>query len=151
MTATGNSLLITSAIVYTFCFQHHHHLPDASCIPARCHHHLTNITPKASPVLCCPAGSHGGEHVQVEGSFDNWTSRQQLQRSGREFTVIKLLPPGVYQVRDSSDTNMFGCLHCLAETYMHHIYAPSAKVNDLGRLSTYILVLVPLCLTLHLC
>jgi hypothetical protein len=45
----------------------------------------------------CP-GSHGGEHVQVEGSFDNWSTRQQLQRSGREFTVIKLLPPGVYQV-----------------------------------------------------
>jgi 5'-AMP-activated protein kinase regulatory beta subunit len=43
-------------------------------------------------------GSHGGEHVQVEGSFDNWSTRQQLQRSGREFTVIKLLPPGVYQV-----------------------------------------------------
>lgn len=47
------------------------------------------------------AGSHGGEHVQVEGSFDNWTTRQQLQRSGREFTVVKLLPPGVYQVRQA--------------------------------------------------
>lgn len=46
------------------------------------------------------AGSHGGEHVQVEGSFDNWSTRQQLQRSGREFTVVKLLPPGVYQVRN---------------------------------------------------
>jgi 5'-AMP-activated protein kinase regulatory beta subunit len=39
--------------------------------------------------------------VQVEGSFDNWTTRQQLQRSGREFTVVKLLPPGVYQVGDT--------------------------------------------------
>lgn len=46
-----------------------------------------------------PAGSHGGEHVEVEGSFDNWTSRQPLQRTGRDFTLIKLLPPGVYQVR----------------------------------------------------
>lgn len=48
------------------------------------------------------AGSHGGEHVQVEGSFDNWTTRQQLQRSGREFTVVKLLPPGVYQVQTTA-------------------------------------------------
>lgn len=34
----------------------------------------------------------------MEGSFDNWTTRQPLQRSGREFTIVKLLPPGVYQV-----------------------------------------------------
>ena len=43
-------------------------------------------------------GSHGGNQVAVEGSFDNWTSRQTLQRSGKNFTVVKLLPPGVYQV-----------------------------------------------------
>jgi 5'-AMP-activated protein kinase regulatory beta subunit len=45
------------------------------------------------------AGSHGGEHVEVEGSFDNWSTRQPLQRTGRDFTVIKLLPPGVYQYK----------------------------------------------------
>jgi len=44
------------------------------------------------------AGSHGGGHVEVEGSFDNWTTRQVLQRSGKESTIVKLLPPGVYQV-----------------------------------------------------
>ncbi|KAF6254171.1 hypothetical protein COO60DRAFT_1543014 [Scenedesmus sp. NREL 46B-D3] len=53
---------------------------------------------------CCSAaaavaGSHGGEHVEVEGSFDNWSTRQPLQRTGRDFTVIKLLPPGVYQYK----------------------------------------------------
>jgi 5'-AMP-activated protein kinase regulatory beta subunit len=51
---------------------------------------------------CCCAlfsGSHGGEHVEVEGSFDNWSTRQPLQRTGRDFTVIKLLPPGVYQYK----------------------------------------------------
>ena len=48
---------------------------------------------------CPTAGSHGGNHVEVEGSFDNWTTRQPLQRSGKDFTIIKLLPPGVYQVR----------------------------------------------------
>jgi 5'-AMP-activated protein kinase regulatory beta subunit len=44
------------------------------------------------------AGSHAGSHVEVEGSFDNWTTRQVLQRSGKESTIVKLLPPGVYQV-----------------------------------------------------
>lgn len=45
------------------------------------------------------AGSHGGEHVEVEGSFDNWGVRHTMQKSGKDFTIIKLLPPGVYQVR----------------------------------------------------
>eukprot|EP00882_Tetradesmus_deserticola_P010062 GHRQ01010632.1.p1 GENE.GHRQ01010632.1~~GHRQ01010632.1.p1 ORF type:complete len:278 (+),score=82.35 GHRQ01010632.1:267-1100(+) len=53
--------------------------------------------PKLVPVVI--AWSHGGEHVEVEGSFDNWSSRQPLQRTGRDFTVIKLLPPGVYQYK----------------------------------------------------
>ena len=44
------------------------------------------------------AGSHGGEHVEVEGSFDNWGVRHAMQKSGKDFTIIKLLPPGVYQV-----------------------------------------------------
>lgn len=44
------------------------------------------------------AGSHGGGHVEVEGSFDNWTTRQPLQYTGKDWTIIKLLPPGVYQV-----------------------------------------------------
>ena len=44
-------------------------------------------------------GSHGGDHVEVEGSFDNWSTRQHMQKSGKDFTIIKLLPPGVYQVK----------------------------------------------------
>ncbi|KAG1668826.1 hypothetical protein FOA52_004920 [Chlamydomonas sp. UWO 241] len=43
--------------------------------------------------------SHGGNHVEVEGSFDNWTTRQVLQRAGKESTIVKLLPPGVYQYK----------------------------------------------------
>jgi 5'-AMP-activated protein kinase regulatory beta subunit len=36
----------------------------------------------------------------VEGSFDNWQSRQALHRSGtREFAIVKMLPPGVYQYK----------------------------------------------------
>lgn len=43
------------------------------------------------------AGTGGGEHVEVEGSFDNWQSRQRMQRSGKDYTIVKLLAPGVYQ------------------------------------------------------
>ena len=38
--------------------------------------------------------------MEVEGSFDNWQSRQALHRSGnREFAIVKMLPPGVYQYK----------------------------------------------------
>eukprot|EP00850_Spirogloea_muscicola_P016233 SM000130S27120 [mRNA] locus=s130:401971:403042:+ [translate_table: standard] len=43
--------------------------------------------------------SHGGNSVSVDGSWDNWTTRQPLQRSGRDFTIVKMLPPGVYQYK----------------------------------------------------
>lgn len=45
------------------------------------------------------AWSHGGAQVGVIGSWDNWQTRQQLQRSGRDFTLIKVLQPGVYQYK----------------------------------------------------
>ncbi len=35
--------------------------------------------------------------MTVEGSFDNWSARHVMQRSGKDFTIVKLLPPGVYQ------------------------------------------------------
>ena len=44
--------------------------------------------------------THGGERVEVEGSYDNWSTRTPLHRSGtRDFAVVKLLPPGVYQYK----------------------------------------------------
>ena len=43
--------------------------------------------------------SHGGDSVEVEGSWDNWTSRHTLLKSGKDFTVVKLLMPGVYQFK----------------------------------------------------
>jgi 5'-AMP-activated protein kinase regulatory beta subunit len=53
--------------------------------------------PKLLPTVIVWA--HGGSHVEVEGSFDNWTTRQAMQRSGKDFTIVKLLPPGVYQYK----------------------------------------------------
>lgn len=46
--------------------------------------------------------AHGGSHVELEGSFDNWTQRFTMQRSGKDFTLVKLLAPGVYQVRNTA-------------------------------------------------
>ncbi|KDD72719.1 hypothetical protein H632_c2978p0, partial [Helicosporidium sp. ATCC 50920] len=43
--------------------------------------------------------TYGGSRVQLEGSFDNWTQRHELQPSGRDFTLVKLLAPGVYQYK----------------------------------------------------
>lgn len=45
------------------------------------------------------AGSRGGNDVAVEGSFDNWSTRTGLQKTGNNFTIVKLLPPGVYQYK----------------------------------------------------
>ncbi|XP_043688806.1 SNF1-related protein kinase regulatory subunit beta-2 [Telopea speciosissima] len=42
---------------------------------------------------------YGGKEVAVEGSWDNWKTRKPLQRSGKEFTIVKVLPSGVYQYR----------------------------------------------------
>lgn len=43
--------------------------------------------------------SHDGCEVSVEGSWDNWKTRIALQRSGKDFTIMKVLPSGVYQYR----------------------------------------------------
>ncbi|XP_074285548.1 SNF1-related protein kinase regulatory subunit beta-1 isoform X1 [Silene latifolia] len=43
--------------------------------------------------------SLGGNNVAVEGSWDNWTSRKILQRSGKDHTVLLVLPSGIYHYR----------------------------------------------------
>ncbi|KAJ7549761.1 hypothetical protein O6H91_07G067400 [Diphasiastrum complanatum] len=43
--------------------------------------------------------SHGGNEVFVEGSWDIWRTRQPLQKSGKDFTLLKILPSGVYQYK----------------------------------------------------
>lgn len=50
-------------------------------------------------LVLCLAGNRGGNDVEVEGSFDNWSTRTRLQKTGNSFTIIKLLPPGVYQYK----------------------------------------------------
>lgn len=53
--------------------------------------------PKLVPTVILWA--HGGQHVELEGSFDNWTQRHVMQHSGKDFTIVKLLPPGMYQYK----------------------------------------------------
>ncbi|XP_027089537.1 SNF1-related protein kinase regulatory subunit beta-2-like [Coffea arabica] len=43
--------------------------------------------------------SYDGNEVAVEGSWDNWKTRTLLERSGKDFTIMKVLPSGVYQYR----------------------------------------------------
>lgn len=43
--------------------------------------------------------SQGGDEVFLEGSWDNWTSRRALERSGKDHAVLLVLPSGVYHYR----------------------------------------------------
>ncbi|KAF8409734.1 hypothetical protein HHK36_005813 [Tetracentron sinense] len=43
--------------------------------------------------------SHGGKAVALEGSWDNWKTKKSLQRSGKDFSIMKVLPSGIYQYR----------------------------------------------------
>ncbi|XP_058079228.1 SNF1-related protein kinase regulatory subunit beta-1-like isoform X2 [Magnolia sinica] len=43
--------------------------------------------------------NYGGKDVAVEGSWDNWTSRKTLQRSGKDQSILLVLPSGIYQYK----------------------------------------------------
>lgn len=41
----------------------------------------------------------GGKSVSVEGSWDNWKSRKPMQKSGKDHSLLLILPSGVYRYR----------------------------------------------------
>ncbi|GAB4859278.1 galactose metabolism- protein [Ancistrocladus abbreviatus] len=43
--------------------------------------------------------SHGGNNVAVEGTWDDWMSRRILQRSGKDHSLVLVLPFGIYHYR----------------------------------------------------
>ncbi|KAK9156536.1 hypothetical protein Scep_003110 [Stephania cephalantha] len=43
--------------------------------------------------------SCGGNSVAVEGSWDNWLSRKVLQRTGKDHSLLLVLPSGIYQYK----------------------------------------------------
>lgn len=64
----------------------------------RLHRRRANPTP-----ACVGAGTHGGHDVGLEGSWDGWSTRHVMQRTGKDFTLVKLLSPGIYQVCGGCD------------------------------------------------
>ncbi|XP_022898933.1 SNF1-related protein kinase regulatory subunit beta-1 isoform X2 [Olea europaea var. sylvestris] len=43
--------------------------------------------------------SYGGNNVAVEGSWDNWSIRKILQRSGKDHSILVVLPSGIYHYK----------------------------------------------------
>ncbi len=72
--------------------------------------------------------------MEVEGSFDNWTSRQRMQKSGKDYTIVKLLPPGVYQVCKDLRLAVWGAL-IITAIYVGERSLPQRKsqLSCLGR------------------
>ena len=68
--------------------------------------------------------------MEVEGSFDNWTTRQTMQRSGKDFTIVKLLPPGVYQVT-CCNTSCSGAWNLEAHTSFGGCFLCASGENDI--------------------
>ncbi|PKA55362.1 SNF1-related protein kinase regulatory subunit beta-1 [Apostasia shenzhenica] len=54
-------------------------------------------TEKGIPTLI--SWYHGGNDVAVEGSWDNWSSRKALHRSGKDHSVLLVLPSGIYHYK----------------------------------------------------
>ncbi|KZV44437.1 hypothetical protein F511_19338 [Dorcoceras hygrometricum] len=50
--------------------------------------------------------SLGGNNVYVEGSWDNWRTRKILQKSGKDHSVLLILPSGIYRYRFIVDGEM---------------------------------------------
>ncbi|WOK95553.1 SNF1-related protein kinase regulatory subunit beta-1-like [Canna indica] len=42
---------------------------------------------------------HGGNEVLVEGSWDNWSSRKALQTTGKDHSILLVLPSGIYHYK----------------------------------------------------
>ncbi|KAL3530096.1 hypothetical protein ACH5RR_009418 [Cinchona calisaya] len=50
--------------------------------------------------------SYGGNDVVLQGSWDNWRSRKTLQRSGKDHTILLVLPSGIYHYKFIVDGNV---------------------------------------------
>lgn len=59
----------------------------------------TNDNPQEKGIPTLITWRQGGNEVLVEGSWDDWTSRKALQRSGKDHAILLVLPSGVYHYR----------------------------------------------------
>ncbi|KAI3461181.1 hypothetical protein Pfo_017844 [Paulownia fortunei] len=60
--------------------------------------------------------SFGGNNVAVEGSWDNWRTRKILQRSGKDHSILLVLPSGIYRYKFIVDGEMRCIPDLLCET-----------------------------------
>ncbi|KAG2315255.1 hypothetical protein Bca4012_066060 [Brassica carinata] len=71
------------------------HIPNPSWMQSPSYEEACNEQGIPTMITWC----HGGKEIAVEGSWDNWKTRSRLQRSGKDFTIMKVLPSGVYEYR----------------------------------------------------
>ncbi|GMH12551.1 hypothetical protein Nepgr_014392 [Nepenthes gracilis] len=58
---------------------------------------IDSLPEKGIPTLI--TWSHGGNSVAVVGSWDDWKSRTILQRSGKDHSLLLVLPSGIYHYK----------------------------------------------------
>ncbi|XVF46371.1 hypothetical protein PTKIN_Ptkin03bG0021800 [Pterospermum kingtungense] len=56
-------------------------------------------TPSEKGIPVIITWSYGGNDVAVEGSWDNWRSRKKLQRSGKDHSILLVIPSGIYHYK----------------------------------------------------
>ncbi|KAK2985675.1 hypothetical protein RJ640_011903, partial [Escallonia rubra] len=59
--------------------------------------HEAMLLEKGIPMII--TWNYDGKQVAVEGSWNHWKTREFLQKSGRDFSIMKVLPSGVYHYR----------------------------------------------------
>ncbi|XP_010538431.1 PREDICTED: SNF1-related protein kinase regulatory subunit beta-2-like [Tarenaya hassleriana] len=95
------------------------HIPNPSWMQPSVYEGPCNEQQQGIPTMI--TWCHGGKEIAVEGSWDNWKTRICLQRSGKDFTIMKVLPSGVYEFRFIVDGQ-----------WMHAPELPSAR-DDAGN------------------
>ncbi|KAH7576611.1 hypothetical protein JRO89_XS01G0117400 [Xanthoceras sorbifolium] len=60
-------------------------------------HYEDEVPEKQTPVMI--TWSYGGKQVAVTGSWDDWETVEPLWSLGKDFTIMKMLPSGVYHYR----------------------------------------------------
>lgn len=58
---------------------------------------LVNPPEEGIPVII--TWNYGGNDVLVEGSWDNWASRKLLQRTGKDHSILLVLPSDIYHYK----------------------------------------------------
>ncbi|KAJ9551598.1 hypothetical protein OSB04_015643 [Centaurea solstitialis] len=79
-----------------------HHPPPPSQIQRGAFNESSRKHGSFSPEKSIPAvisWVHGGTQVAIEGSWDNWRTRESLEGFGRCFSIMKVLNAGVYHYR----------------------------------------------------